>query len=486
VLVIGAGYAGAVCAATLAAANAADAAANANTTPPLLTVTLVDPRDHLDSAFTHARALVEPSIAGRALLPLDAMRALPSDTVRRVRASVVALPNDKEAKLSDGSTVAFDYAVIAAGSSYAFGKSAPQGSTTGRKERLAEIEAAAALFFPSSEGAAAASSSAKNLRVLVVGGGPLGVEAAAELLTDAPAVGSVTLVQSSDRLLPSLPCRAGTLAKRFFEGHKRRCRLVLGRRIRADDPLLLAAEAAMRGNGQKLPEAAREAGLKVVGGVVVAPTEGGAAAALEPSGGGEGDDSTIPYDLAIVATGILRNTSFLQKGALESALVAAEPGGRDGGSATAQPPPPPQAPPRQPGAVRVDASLRVPGFSNVFAAGDCTDVPEEKLAFLASAHGELVANNVVALAKARRAAAAAAASEAAFSSSPPVAPPPPVLRTWRPSSGLPVCIVTLGRAYAIMCVGPLAAAGWLPTKLKASNLLAFVDKYRKRLGVRDD
>jgi NADH dehydrogenase FAD-containing subunit len=130
----------------------------------------------------------------------------------------------------------------------------------------------------------------------------------------------------------------------------------------------------------------------------------------------------------------------------------------------------------------------------VFAAGDCTDVPEEKLAFLASSHGELVAKNILALARARRAEATAAAAAAAAATtgsdpspaadpSPPAAPPAVSLRAWKPSQGLPVAIVTLGRAYAIMCVGPVAAAGWLPTKLKASNLLGFVNKYRTRLGV---
>jgi NADH dehydrogenase FAD-containing subunit len=478
VLIIGAGYAGAVCAAELAAAAAADDAAAANrggaggapapAPAPLLSVTLVDPRDHLDSAFTHARALVEPAVAGPALLPLASMSALPPERVRRVRASVASL-GEREARLSDGTAAPFDFCVVAAGSSYAFGKSA---AATGRRERLAEIGAASELFCPPASGGGGG-----GLRVLVIGGGPLGVEAAAELLTDAPAVARVTLVHGSGRLMPSLPPRAGALAKAWLESEARgagRCRLALGRRVRAGDPVLLAADAAMRGaaSAARLPAAALEAGLRVVGGVVVAPP-GGAAAALEPregAGGGGGgggasaqggaDADAVPYDLAIVATGILRNTSFLKGGPFAAALVPGT------------------------GAVRVDASLRVAGASNVFAAGDCTDVPEEKLAFLASSHGELVARNVVALAKARRAAAAAAAPAAA-PLPPPPPPPPPALGVWRPSMGLAVCIVTLGRGYAIMCVGPVATAGWLPTKLKAANLLGFVNKYRRRLGVKE-
>jgi len=534
VLIIGAGYAGAVCAAALAAAcerdlakTAASAASAASAAlapppapPPLLETTLVDPRDHLDSAFTHARGLVEPSIAPRALLPFASMSALRG--VRRVRASVVAL-TPSEARLSDGASQPFDYCVVAAGSSYAFGKSAPSGPATGMAARLDEINRASELFLGDQPGAAPPPPTAlppppRCRRVLVVGGGPLGVEVAAELLTDAPRVERVTLVQSSDRLLPALPRRAGRLAQSWLAGSARgagRCRVVLGRRVAAGDPLLLAAEAAMR--GEPLPAAAKAAGLTVVGGVVVAP-EGGAVAALErraagaaagaaaadgaaaaaASGGGDvgqqsgEDDETVAYDAAIVATGILRNTGFLRGGPFAGALAGG--GGEEQGAGDKKEASPPGLSPAgaQAGAVRVDASLRVAGFSNVFAAGDCTDVPEEKLAFLASSHGELVADNVLALARARRAEAlAAAAAVAAAEADPsaaaarPPAPPakPPVLRVWKPSLGMPVAIVTLGRAYAIMCVGPVAAAGWLPTKLKASNLLGFVDKYRVRLGV---
>lgn len=493
VLIIGGGYAGAVCAAELAAAVAKEQASataatvvDAATTngsapcgsgsaavaatppaPPLLTITLVDPRDHLDAAFTHARSLVEPKVAGPSLLPFAKMSAL--SPVGVVRARVVALeaPEDQEggstthntsssgkATLSDGSVLEFDYAVIATGSSYTFGKSSPaSGEATGRAARLREIQQAAVLF-----AAGPTPSGRRPLRVLVVGGGPLGVEAAAELLTDvgAESVAEVTLVSASERLLPAMPARAGRLAQSWLLGAKPpvagRCRLLLGRRVCSDDPLMVAADAVVRG------ASAMPRGLHAVGGVIVA--EGGAAAALEAGSGGE--PATVEYDVAIVATGIRRNTEFL------AATLLKKQQGEKGRSA-----PPP---------VPVDACLRVRGLRNVFAAGDCTDVPEEKLAFLAAGHGELVARNIVALVRAARSTAAAAPTTTTTTTAP--QPPPPQLREWKPSQGLPVAIVTLGRSYAIMCVGPLAAAGWLPTKLKSRNPLGFLAQYKRRFGMK--
>jgi NADH dehydrogenase FAD-containing subunit len=55
-------------------------------------------------------------------------------------------------------------------------------------------------------------------RVLVVGGGALGVELAGEILTDHPTV-KVTLVQSKDRLLPDMPPKASAAALAWLEKH---------------------------------------------------------------------------------------------------------------------------------------------------------------------------------------------------------------------------------------------------------------------------
>jgi NADH dehydrogenase FAD-containing subunit len=55
-------------------------------------------------------------------------------------------------------------------------------------------------------------------RVLIVGGGSLGVELAGEILTDHPTV-KVTLVQSQDTLLPDMPPKAGAAALWWLQKH---------------------------------------------------------------------------------------------------------------------------------------------------------------------------------------------------------------------------------------------------------------------------
>jgi NADH dehydrogenase FAD-containing subunit len=84
--------------------------------------------------------------------------------------------------------------------------------------------------------------------------------------------------------------------------------------------------------------------------------------------------------------------------------------------------------------LQVDPQLRVVGHPRLFALGDVSDVREEKLAFLASQQGQLVAGSIAALAAAHAAGGQAAADAAGRR-----------LGSWRPSRGIPVMIVTLGR-----------------------------------------
>jgi NADH dehydrogenase FAD-containing subunit len=79
----------------------------------------------------------------------------------------------------------------------------------------------------------------------------------------------------------------------------------------------------------------------------------------------------------------------------------------------------------------------VADHSHLFALGDVTDVQEEKLAFLAAQQATLVAANLTALAAAAAAAATVgdASMQAAGSK----------LRCWRPSAGIQVLFVSIGR-----------------------------------------
>lgn len=81
----------------------------------------------------------------------------------------------------------------------------------------------------------------------------------------------------------------------------------------------------------------------------------------------------------------------------------------------------------------MDRQLRILGHPTLFALGDVTDLPEQKLAFLASAHAEVAAANIVAC---LRAAPNGAGADRL---------PARMLRSWKPSMGLPVMLVTLGR-----------------------------------------
>jgi hypothetical protein len=88
----------------------------------------------------------------------------------------------------------------------------------------------------------------------------------------------------------------------------------------------------------------------------------------------------------------------------------------------------------------------VAGHPNIFALGDACNVPEEKLAYLAQAHGALVAGNIAALAAARGSSGGAGEGGAAAA---------PKLAAWRPGFGLPgkVMIVSLGRRCGVAARG---------------------------------
>jgi NADH dehydrogenase FAD-containing subunit len=83
--------------------------------------------------------------------------------------------------------------------------------------------------------------------------------------------------------------------------------------------------------------------------------------------------------------------------------------------------------------LQVDKHLRIPNHASLFALGDVTDVPEEKLAFLAAKQAHVVAASLAALAAASGGSTAVQAAAARR------------LGVWRPSAGLRVMLVTLGR-----------------------------------------
>lgn len=174
-------------------------------------VVLVDPRDHLWVPMAGPRMLVEPALAERALVPWEAF--LPG--VEHVRGRAVGL-SDASVRVSTDEgerEVAFDACVLATGASAPDTWVVPDGA--GRAARRQDLERRAARVAAADE-------------VLVVGGGAVGVEVAAELATATPA--RVTLVHGGSELLPGTGL--GTLARRWFRA--RGVRVLLDDRVSID------------------------------------------------------------------------------------------------------------------------------------------------------------------------------------------------------------------------------------------------------------
>lgn len=162
-------------------------------------VTLVSRTEYFELTWATPRAMVDASTAERAIWSLGQMPL--GATSKR---GVVVSMTDKEATLDSGEVVRFDYAALCHGSSYAdtFAKSA---ASVTRDDRLKELAAKGEAI-----------RNAKN--IVVVGGGPAGVEAAAEIV-EAYAGKKITLVTPGARLLESSPAKIGAHAKAWLAQH---------------------------------------------------------------------------------------------------------------------------------------------------------------------------------------------------------------------------------------------------------------------------
>lgn len=352
-LVIGAGFAGA----TLA--TAAQAFAD---------VTLVDKNDYMEIAFANARTLVEPSATSKTLLHIEGMKP----HGRFIQGQVASL-TDTAATLQDGTVLSFDYAAICTGSSYDVGK----GEASSLEARQAEVQALA-------DRVKAARS------VLVIGGGPLGVELAGEICTDYPDK-VLTLVHNGPRLLPVLAPRLGTAAAKWFTAQG--TKVLLNDRV---DPTKISGGKAVTKNGVE-----------------------------------------VAAEVVLLATGIRLNSAFMEP-ALADAL--------DGT-----------------GAIKVDKHFQVVGHPTLFALGDVTNIKEDKLAFLAVKHAQLVAKNLAAVVKGGAKAK---------------------LGAWKPGMGMKAMFVSTGRRHGFGQVACLSFVGFPVTQIKSQGVIKnFVTQYRGNLLV---
>ncbi len=109
------------------------------------------------------------------------------------------------------------------------------------------------------------------------------------------------------------------------------------------------------------------------------------------------------------------------------------------------------------GRLKVQGTLQVVGFPNVFAIGDINDVKEEKLGYLATQQGRLTGKNLVALSRNQ------------------------ALTAWTPSGGSRTMLLSLGRYAGAGHVGWIILFSFLVALIKGKDL--FTAKARRQLGV---
>ena len=210
-------------------------------------VTLVEPRDYVEYVPGILRAFVDSSAAQRLLVPLASaargarhVRAW-ADAVLRgagkdangvtcagfVSSRAETAGSSRSRACASGSTMTmtllpFDVCVIATGSSYPAPIRGGTNSVT-LTARLAELDAARL---------AVAAALASTTGVRIVGGGPVGVELAAELAAADPraaAAGAIELFATAPRLLVGMHAALGDAALAWLKANCVRVKLSAGR-----------------------------------------------------------------------------------------------------------------------------------------------------------------------------------------------------------------------------------------------------------------
>lgn len=169
-------------------------------------VTVVDLKDYFEYTPGVLRLFVEPDHLRRIAKPL------PRHRCKTVLASVTDVaPTHLAVQYPDGTKgeIRFDYLLLATGSSYpaVHGRSVVKAGAD-----QSSLDARAATW----EDAAARLTAADD--AIVVGGGPVGVELAAEIAASHPGK-KVTLISRSEILCAALPSKVGELCLRWLQAH---------------------------------------------------------------------------------------------------------------------------------------------------------------------------------------------------------------------------------------------------------------------------
>ncbi|GIX14613.1 MAG: hypothetical protein KatS3mg118_2572 [Paracoccaceae bacterium] len=159
-------------------------------------VTLIEPRSHFVHAPAMIRAVVDPALLDRALIPYD--RLLKNGRLLRARASAI---DGGGVTLEDGQRVEADYIVVGTGSSYAL-PFKPMGD---------DIEGLRRANHRVHDQLGAART------IGIVGAGAVGTELAGEIAHAMPDR-KITLISAHDRLFPDLPEKFGNALAAKLKG----------------------------------------------------------------------------------------------------------------------------------------------------------------------------------------------------------------------------------------------------------------------------
>eukprot|EP01018_Ginkgo_biloba_P031788 Gb_37708 [translate_table: standard] len=153
-------------------------------------VTLIDPKDYFEIPWARLRCMVEPSFAERStFLHTDYLK-----TAKLITSTVTSATHDAVVT-ETGEHIHYDFLVIASGTTY-------QGPAT-RTELLKRFEAVQKKI-------------KEAQRILIIGGGPTGVELAGEIVVDFPEK-KVNIVHSGSRLIEFIGPKASEKALDWFK-----------------------------------------------------------------------------------------------------------------------------------------------------------------------------------------------------------------------------------------------------------------------------
>jgi len=183
-------------------------------------VTLIDPKEYYEVPYAEMRCMVEPKFAERSIIK-HSEYLKKSRVVMSAAKSVSA----SEVVTESGERVLYDYLVISTGSTY----TGP--STKDERVKLYEAE---------NKKIVAAQS------ILIIGGGPVGVELAGEIVVDYPDK-KVTLVHSGERLLQFLGPKASQKTLKWLQSKK--VEVVLNDRVELES---LAGPNYVTTNGKEI------------------------------------------------------------------------------------------------------------------------------------------------------------------------------------------------------------------------------------------